>query len=189
MDAMRYRTVGWLMGLAVGLVACGGAGDQGSQPPGASTAGVASDAAGDPGAGGPDDSYGSAVFVLDGTPYEFAIHQFGCSRREAELSARGDAADGSEDSFSVTLPLTVEDWDSRSAHRLRFSTPGSRWEAIGPSTEGAAYEGPRVDDFEVAGTTVSGTFWVVDREAFPTIADLDSLELVAGTFEVTCNQW
>ena len=175
--------------MALLVAACGG--ESGGEQAGAttSTAGAASDATGTPGADGPDNSYGSAVFVISDTRYEFAIGQFGCSRRENELGANGDATDGSEGSFLVRLPLTIEEWDSRDSHIVRFSTPGSRWQAIGPTDEGSAYEGPRVDDFEIDGTTVTGTFWVVDREVFSYIGDPDELELVEGTFEITCNEW
>jgi hypothetical protein len=206
---MRSRGMGGMvLGLAVGLAACGGAASTDSQEssvapvagasagasaagasaPGASAAGAT--AAASKGGGGGDGSYGSATFVVEDTTYEFSVPQYGCAVQEGNYEAGGKATDGSGDRFSVLFPPTLDQWDAREAYKITITAGDAFWAAYGTTPdEMATWEGPRVDSLDIAGQTATGTFWALDRNEYVTEEPSVFDKMVSGTFEVTCSNW
>ncbi len=201
---MRSRGIGGMvLGLALGLAACGGAASTDSQkssvasaageepsnapPPGAS---ITEKPATGPSSGGDTGGPNAAVIAVGSTTYHFAIAEDACGILEGNLFAVGDATDGSGASFGLNFPRSLADWDFRTRNKFSVSTAKEFWFAQGSTPDDqATWEGPRVDSLDVADGKASGTFWVLDENAYP-IVDPDVLDkMVSGSFDVSCSAW
>ncbi len=193
----RREVVGLLMGFGLIVTACGGGASptaQGSAAPAvtgpAGTSGPGPAKSDEVLSGG---GWGSAIIVIGEARTEFAIPEFGCSARADEDTAHGDAVDGTDASFMVTLPLALEDWDGRKADAILVTVPGHRWLATGPTTQDqSTFVGPRVETLETSAVTddprsfhATGSFLIVDTSEI-TYSE-ERTDQVAGTFDITCN--